>query len=92
MDESPYGRGLIEAFIAKLVKSQKVSQWMLITNNCTETSWFHRATRACSAVCFPASRCGRSKNDGGDRICVINARRGVMLGSKLIKHFGVSMR
>jgi hypothetical protein len=52
----PYGTGLIEPFIDKLVaelKSGRTTQAILLVNNCADTAWFRAAVKPCAAICFP---------------------------------------
>jgi ParB family chromosome partitioning protein len=55
----PYSHPLIEQFIAKLLeeyRSGTVSEAIMVTNNCTETAWFHRAEAEAALLCFPRGR------------------------------------
>jgi hypothetical protein len=55
----PYGRGQIDAFVAKLIdelSAGRVKQANLLTNNSSETDWFLRAGKACAAICFTLGR------------------------------------
>jgi ParB family chromosome partitioning protein len=55
----PYGEGTIDKFADKLlgeVGSQRVTQAVVLVNNCTETKWFQRLLRAAANVCFPMGR------------------------------------
>ena len=55
----PYGRGQIDAFVAKLIdelSAGRVKQAILLTNNSSETDWFLRAGKACAAICFTLGR------------------------------------
>lgn len=55
----PYHRELLPLFVNKLVteyKEGRVKSAIMLTNNCTDTQWFHEAEEACSAVCFTNGR------------------------------------
>jgi hypothetical protein len=55
----PYGSGIIEPFIKRLVgdfADGKIAQAVVLTNNATETQWFQLLLSRASAVCFPSGR------------------------------------
>lgn len=55
----PYGRGVIESFVAKLLSclhERYVPRAICLTNNCTETQWWQELAAAAEAVCFPRGR------------------------------------
>lgn len=55
----PYSQPLIGQFISKLASefvSGSVEQAIMVTNNCTDTAWFHSAARLASRLCFPLGR------------------------------------
>jgi len=55
----PYGEGTIDKFSDKLIgelTAQRVTQAIVLVNNCTETKWFQRLLQASSNVCFPLGR------------------------------------
>lgn len=55
----PYSQPLIGQFIGKLSSEYEtggVEQAIMVTNNCTDTEWFHRAVRLASMMCFPRGR------------------------------------
>ena len=55
----PYSRNLMPAFVSKLVaefKAARVESAILLTNNYTDTAWFHEAFSVCSAICFTRGR------------------------------------
>jgi hypothetical protein len=63
----PYAFPTIGHFIDKLcveVEAGNVSQAILLTNNNTDTKWWHRAARLASAVCFTEGRINFYKADG----------------------------
>ena len=55
----PYSRGLIEAFVEKLVqeyKAGRTSQACVLVNNASDTYWFNSLLAIASAICLPSSR------------------------------------
>jgi hypothetical protein len=55
----PYAMPTIREFTAKMVTSWTdgdMDEGILLTNNATDTEWFHMAARACAAVCFTRGR------------------------------------
>lgn len=55
----PYAMPTVREFAAKLVTSfidGDIDEAILLTNNATDTEWFHMAARACSAICFTRGR------------------------------------
>ena len=62
----PYTARVINRFIAKLladIASGDVSQAIVLTNNNTDTSWFHAAAEVSAAVCFTRGRINFIKPD-----------------------------
>ena len=67
----PYKTPLIANFIDKLVserQSGRVTSAILLTNNATDTGWFHAAMAACSAVCFTRGRISFYNEEGESRM------------------------
>ena len=63
----PYTARVINQFIDKAVKhfhAGEISQAIILTNNNTDTSWFHQGAGASSAICFTAGRINFLKRDG----------------------------
>lgn len=63
----PYTARIINQFIEKLVQHYSdgdVTSAIVLTNNNTDTSWFHLAAYASSAICFTAGRINFLKRDG----------------------------
>lgn len=63
----PYTARVINEFIAKLVmhyEAGDVSAAIALTNNNTDTSWFHLAAVSASAICLTAGRINFLKRDG----------------------------
>lgn len=55
----PYAQPAIEQFVDKMIAEHgagRVSQAVMLTHNYTDTGWFHKAARACSAICFTRGR------------------------------------
>lgn len=55
----PYARGMVEQFIDKLIQEivlERITQAIVLTNNATETKWFHRFAPYLDAICFPKGR------------------------------------
>lgn len=55
----PFAHGLVDQFVDRLVTSYlsgTVSQAIFVTDNCTDTAWFHQAALAASALCFTKGR------------------------------------
>jgi hypothetical protein len=63
----PYSYPLIGDFIKKLCDefiAGNVEAAILLTNNCTDTKWWHEAARASQAICFTQGRINYYKADG----------------------------
>lgn len=63
----PYTARVINQFIDKAVKhylAGEVTQAIILTNNNTDTSWFHQCAGAASGICFTAGRINFLKPDG----------------------------
>lgn len=63
----PYSHPAIEHFITKLVdefSAGRVTQAILLTNNCTDTGWFHGAVSAAALLCFTRGRINFYGPDG----------------------------
>lgn len=62
----PYSR-IIKDFVYKLVDEfyeNRVSEAIVVTNNGTDTQWFHRLAGASSAICMVKGRIGFQNADG----------------------------
>ena len=53
----PYSMPEISYFVDKLL-SEPVSDWIVLTNNSSDTAWFHKLAEACSLMCFTKGRVG----------------------------------
>ena len=63
----PYKYPLIENFINKLIEEYQIKNVIsaiLLTNNNTDTNWFHKASYVSSAICFTKGRINFYKEDG----------------------------
>tara|TARA_Y100000310_G_scaffold255960_1_gene263618 strand:+ start:2297 stop:3160 length:864 start_codon:yes stop_codon:yes gene_type:complete len=63
----PYSQPEIKQFIDKLIDEAEqgnVSQAILLTNNNTDTTWFHDAAEASTLLCFTKGRINFNKPDG----------------------------
>lgn len=63
----PYSRALIKQFTDKLVgeiECGRVKQAITVTNNGTDTQWFHKMASKASAICFVKGRIAFENSDG----------------------------
>ncbi len=63
----PYTARVINEFVDKLTtdyESGDINQAIMLTNNNTDTLWFHQAALVSSAICFTAGRINFLKRDG----------------------------
>jgi phage N-6-adenine-methyltransferase len=64
----PFAFPLIEQFIDKLLEelgAGRVTEAIVLTNNFSDTRWFHKAARAATAICFTKGRV-RFESPNGD--------------------------
>jgi phage N-6-adenine-methyltransferase len=64
----PYAMPWIDLFVNKIVESytaKEITQGILLTNNATDTKWFHLALQHCNAVCFTRGRISFIKSING---------------------------
>ena len=74
---APYSRGVMDAFIHKLLVSSAVEAWIVLANNATETKWAQRLLVASRLVCFLSSRVDfidaagvpQTNNNRGQMVC-----------------------
>jgi phage N-6-adenine-methyltransferase len=55
----PYSQPEIEQFVDKLISeitARRVTEAIMLTNNSTDTSWFQKAARSASSICFTRGR------------------------------------
>jgi len=65
----PYKHPLVAQFIDKLCRDYQdgnITQAILLTNNNTDTKWWHQAAKIARAVCFTAGRINFYKADGSE--------------------------
>lgn len=63
----PYTARVINKFIEKMVSHYEqgdVRQAIVLTNNNTDTSWFHLGAKSAAAICFTSGRINFLKRDG----------------------------
>jgi phage N-6-adenine-methyltransferase len=63
----PYAQPLVSEFIAKMVteyRAHHVTAGILLTNDCTDTAWFHEAALNATAICFTRGRIRFYNADG----------------------------
>jgi phage N-6-adenine-methyltransferase len=67
----PYAMPTIKQFTTKLVDSwnaREITEGILLTNNATDTEWFHNTLDACSAVCLTRGRISFLEASDGELI------------------------
>ena len=78
----PYEKKVVDAFAAKLVEefeAGRVSQAITLTNNSTDTLWFHHMLGSCAAVCLVRGRIRFLSPDG---------EKGAPLQGQTLMYFG----
>ena len=60
----PYSMPEMEMFIDKLLSSHAVTEWVVLTNNSSDTGWYHKLLSACDSICIPKGRIGFINKDG----------------------------
>jgi hypothetical protein len=63
----PYHRDLGPKFVDKLIAERvagHVTAAIMLTNNCTDASWFSKASHASAAICFSSGRVNFLREDG----------------------------
>ena len=63
----PFTARIINLFIDKMIahyQSGEISEAIVLTNNATDTSWFHNAVKVAQAICFTSGRINFYKNNG----------------------------
>lgn len=61
----PYSHGVVDKFISKLIEElDETKQAILLTNNNTDTKWFHEAANNCALMCFTKGRISFYKEEG----------------------------
>jgi phage N-6-adenine-methyltransferase len=67
----PYAMPYVEQFASRMAKAYQegeIEQGILLTNNATDTNWFHNAAAACSAICFTRGRISFMQSMNGELI------------------------
>jgi len=67
----PYAMPFVKDFVARIVEAYEVGEideGILLTNNATDTEWFHRAARACAALCLTRGRIRFLEASNGDLV------------------------
>jgi phage N-6-adenine-methyltransferase len=80
----PFKMPEVKEFVFKLcdsIESKAVSQAIMLTNNNTDTKWFHRATRLCQGVCFTSGRIS-FYNAAGDQSSPTNGQSFCYFGKR----------
>jgi len=65
----PYGRGLIESFVDKLLEEYRggrTTQAIVLTHNASETRWYGRLLEEASAICIVSGRIRFYAINGGN--------------------------
>ena len=62
----PYSYPLIGKFIDKLIDGADVTQAILLTNNSTDTRWWHKSADESKAICFTRGRINFYKANGNN--------------------------
>jgi hypothetical protein len=78
----PYSRRIIALFCEKLCveyAAGRVTQAIAVTNNYTDTAWFHRLAKAATAICFTSGRIAFI-NKGSVRRAPINGQAFFYIG------------
>ena len=76
----PYNRGEMDAFVSKLaeeVDAKRTKQAVVLTNNCTDTDWWHTLAELSSSVCFTRGRIGfkgKTRNTQGQTFFYVGRR------------------
>jgi ParB family chromosome partitioning protein len=90
----PYAAELVSKFTAKLcqhIEAGDVPQAVLLTNNCTETSWFQKAAERATAICLPAGRVQFLDEQGNPRGAPLQGQTILFFGStaqRFVEGFG----
>lgn len=65
----PYAMPYIRQFVSRIVEAHEAGEieaGILLTNNATDTSWFHLAAVSCSVLCFTRGRISFLEARGGE--------------------------
>lgn len=83
----PYSRGMVDRFVEKLCDEYEcgnVTEAVLLTNNFTDTQWFHMAYRRCDIMCFTSGRI-RFYNENGVSTSPTNGHAFIYFGKNADK-------
>lgn len=67
----PYAMPFVKDFVRKMVtayEASDISEGILLTNNATDTEWFHMAAYACAALCLTRGRIRFLEASNGDLV------------------------
>ena len=67
----PYAMPFVKDFVRKMVAAYEaadISEGILLTNNATDTEWFHEAAYACAALCLTRGRIRFLEASNGDLV------------------------
>lgn len=81
----PYGAGIIDKFISKLVyhvNEGDVSEAIVLVNNATETGWFGELASVASVVVFPQSRIRYWQPESGVRNTPLQGQAFIYIGNR----------
>jgi ParB family chromosome partitioning protein len=82
----PYSQPLMAQFISKLIgeyRAGRMTAAILLTNNYTDTVWFHEAASACTAICFTRGRLNFIDSTGSRRMQPIQGQTFLYFGKDL---------
>ena len=77
----PYSKSY--AFCRKLLASEKVTQAIVLVNNCTETQWFNEIASVASAIVFPKGRVTFFRPDGTESSRPLQGQAIIYVGSNV---------
>jgi len=60
----PYSMPEIQLFVDKLISNRAVDDWIVLTNNSSDTGWFHSLLECADVTCFTKGRIGFENLDG----------------------------
>jgi len=67
----PYAMPFVRDFVSRIVEAYQVGEideGILLTNNATDTEWFHQAAHACAALCLTRGRIRFLEASNGDLV------------------------
>lgn len=90
----PYAQPDISNFVKKLVNeisAGRVSEAIMLTNNCTDTEWFHEAERHAALICFTRGRIQFVDQSGNEASSPVQGQSFFYYGDKttsFVRYFG----